>query len=448
MLPHAQQPLRLSRIRVSNIRCFEQLDIDLSSGDGPRPWVLIFGDNGVGKTTLLRCIAMGLCDATSSAGLLREIYGEWHRVVDDQQLRSEIRLEFFTARGKAVISTSIEPQASGYSQVSQTTTFEGKRSTFPWDLIFACGYGSARRAFGSQDINEYAAIDAVYTLFNYDTPLQNPELVLRRLDKSRQLSKGKKGKRLRTLLDSLAAVLMLPSGSIALATSGLTVSGPWGAFQPIGGLGDGFQATLAWICDLIGWALMYDEDRPLSELQGIVLIDEIEQHLHPRWQRKIVKLLSDQFPHVQFIATTHTPMCAIGTTELECGTCELIKLNREGSSVQAIENLAPPYGQRADQILTSLLFGLPTSGDDATIGEIALLNDLAMKDPKLLTSAEKEQLNQLRIKLSTQFDSGESELQTAVRKEVRAVLEARKQANISLIAADYEIMRQLRELAK
>lgn len=445
-------PFRLTDIEIKNVRCFEHVKIGLEGPNGPKSWAVILGDNGVGKTTLLRCIAIGMCDEASASGLLREIYGDWNRKVGDELLKAEIRLTFCTDNGPARITTIIEPRTTGYSRVRQRFPGQRKGEQFPWDAIFACGYGAARRSFGSKDVADYATIDAVYTLFNYDEPLQNPELVLRRLNDSFREKDGKSKKakaashdQMKRLLNSLCSILMLPPDSITLDAKGLVLSGPWGDFQPIGGLGDGFQATLSWLTDLIGWALLYGDDRPLSELTGIVLIDEIEQHLHPRWQRQIIKLLHDHFPNVQFLATTHTPMCAIGTTDLADEECELIKLKRQRGSVVAREDIEPPRGMRADQVLTSFLFELPTAGDNRTLGDIARFNEL--KTRKRLDRHEQQEMKTLHNKLKMEFGADESDFETAVRKEVSKALKKLGLANVSLAAADIEVVRLLREMA-
>ena len=458
MTKRKDQPLHLTRVTIKNVRCFENLSLDLRSGNGARKWAVIFGDNGVGKTTLLRCIALGMCDEASAAGLLAEIYGDWNRDIGEGPKPAEIKLEFLIPEGEASITTRIKPQKSGYDKISQTARFNGSGKEFPWHRIFACGYGSARRSFGTKDVSEYATVDAVYTLFNYDAPLQNPELVIRRVASNpdskllqgpskRNGNSASKGG-LKTLLDSIAQVLLLPNGSIRLEPTGLTVSGPWGNFQPIGGLGDGYQAVLAFLTDFLGWAMLANPDRPLTEVRGIVLVDELEQHLHPRWQREIIKLLHDQFPHVQFIVTTHTPMCAIGTTDLEDSECELVKLQRQDSISIAVENLVPPRGQRADQVLTSLLFDLPTSGDNASLRDIGRFNALAIKPSGKRTSAEANEFEKLRKSLNARFTDGESELETFVKQEVRKALKARSDKSLSSVAVDLEVLRQLEELAK
>ncbi len=62
----------ISKVQLRNIRCFVNLELSFDLG-GPRPpWTVILGDNATGKTTLLRSIALGLCDESSAAGLMKE----------------------------------------------------------------------------------------------------------------------------------------------------------------------------------------------------------------------------------------------------------------------------------------------------------------------------------------------------------------------------------------
>jgi predicted ATP-binding protein involved in virulence len=65
-------PFYISKLSLENIRCFENLELEFSKNGKPITWTTLFGENSAGKTTLLRCIAIGLCDESSGAGLLRE----------------------------------------------------------------------------------------------------------------------------------------------------------------------------------------------------------------------------------------------------------------------------------------------------------------------------------------------------------------------------------------
>lgn len=443
----SDSPYRLTEIRIENVRCLETVCIGLTENGKPRTWAVIFGDNGVGKTTLLRSIALGLCDESSAAGLLREIYGDWNRRIGDEWLPADIRLKLSDGENELDIHTKVLQQGSVYSRISQEALINGSAENFPWEDIFACGYGAARRMFATRDYSEYATIDAIYTLFNYDLSLQNPELVLRRIsDESRagESSPSATSAELENLLDSIAEILLLPPGSISLASSGLLVSGPWGDFQPMGGLGDGYQATLSWVTDFLSWAMLYDGAKSLKDVSGIVLVDEIEQHLHPRWQRQIIKLLSRQFPNVQFIATTHTPMCAVGTSDLAEGECELIKLEQRESGVVAVENLPPPRGEGADQVLTGFLFDLPTTSDNATQGKIVRLNRLEAMAER--SGSEEEEFQRLRHDLGSIFGAEETEFETTIMTEVNDALKRKSYERLSPEATRFQVLNVLRGL--
>src|SRR5436190_13524816 len=66
----------VTRLQLENIRCFDRLDIKF---DKPGASILVIGDNGDGKSTVLRSLAMGLCDESSAAALFRELSGEYIR---------------------------------------------------------------------------------------------------------------------------------------------------------------------------------------------------------------------------------------------------------------------------------------------------------------------------------------------------------------------------------
>jgi len=435
----------IKKIVIENIRCFEHIEIDLSSQQGARMWTLLLGDNGVGKTTILRCIAMALMGSTSSPGSLDELYGEWVR--GSEPAKAFVRIEFEKESGMVNnrwIETIFERTKSGYTQVTQVVHPE-KLDDFPWDKIFVCGYGSARRAYGSKDYSEYAAVDSLYTLFNYDSPLQNAELIFRRLkDHVADIN---------DILKWLDNILMLPEGATKLTIGGITIDGPWGKFMPLGSLSDGYQATVAWISDMIGWMMFYDHSvfkKGKEGLTGIVLLDEIEQHLHPGWQKLIVKLLSDQFPNIQFITTTHSSLCAIGSANLPDDKCSLVLLTQEDDHVTARDKLVPPHGRRADQVLSSYLFGLDTTRSDDSAQSIERYSTLISK--KTINETEQKELSDLRSQLNEVLGSGETVLQRLVEKAVHESLE-KLVANLSSEelpppqeAIDFEVKRKLKDL--
>jgi hypothetical protein len=96
-------------------------------------------------------------------------------------------------------------------------------------------------------------------------------------------------------------------------------------------LSQGYQSTIAWIADLIGQMYLdIGEAIPLEDMEGMVLIDELDLHLHPTWQVRLIPVLKRVFPRMQFIVTTHSPMLL---PALERHEIVLLRLNENGDVV-------------------------------------------------------------------------------------------------------------------
>jgi hypothetical protein len=104
-------------------------------------------------------------------------------------------------------------------------------------------------------------------------------------------------------------------------------------------LSQGYQATISWIADLVGQMFWDAEDEvDLEEMEGLVLVDELDLHLHPLWQVGLVRALKATFPKVQFVVTTHSPMLLPG---LEKDEIVHLKLDRGGNVVFELADESP-----------------------------------------------------------------------------------------------------------
>ncbi|MEY2927048.1 MAG: hypothetical protein RL367_1525, partial [Pseudomonadota bacterium] len=83
-----------------------------------------------------------------------------------------------------------------------------------------------------------------------------------------------------------------------------------GIETPLSGLSDGYKAFVGWVSDLISHIVDVAPQMKLDALPGIVMVDEIDLHLHPEWQRSVVPRLAAAFPNLQFIFTSHSPLVA------------------------------------------------------------------------------------------------------------------------------------------
>jgi predicted ATP-binding protein involved in virulence len=117
-------------------------------------------------------------------------------------------------------------------------------------------------------------------------------------------------------------------------------------------LGYGYQTMLAWVLDLVRRMFeRYPESpNPIRE-PSIVLVDEIDLHLHPEWQRKIISHLTKYFPNTQFIVTAHSPLVVQSAERIN-----LVLLDKEGDHVTIRQPKIPTYqGWSLEEILTELM---------------------------------------------------------------------------------------------
>ncbi len=107
-------------------------------------------------------------------------------------------------------------------------------------------------------------------------------------------------------------------------------------------LSQGYQSTIAWIADLLGHIVLETgsevEDVSLSEIQGLVLIDEIDLHLHPQWQARLVSALKNALPRVQLVVTTHSPMVLPALRREEI---VMLDVDEEGNVVPSMPDESP-----------------------------------------------------------------------------------------------------------
>ncbi len=437
--------LYISKVSLRNIKCLPEevtFTVPIPATDRPS-WTLVLGDNGTGKTTILRCIAISLCDEIAAPALLAKLRGSMIR----------------TGRECAEIEMELKSTSTNATEVTKLTTL--RRKSFECESIeqviypegvdlhkalFACGYGSYCGTNGNELYNEYRLMDAVYTLFNYHIRLQNPEAVLFRISEYRHNHFSvEHDETRRRIFEKIEAVLMLEPGSLTLDSRGLRASGFWGDSLPVSAIGDGHAAMLNWICDLLAWTSLANRGSDDIQPQGVVLLDEIERHLHPEWQRKIVNLLSQSFPHIQFIATTQAPLIVTGTATLPEGVCRLFCLARSENGVEMISGLGPPHGLRADQVLTSELFGLLATTSDDVVQKIERY--AALRSKLTLTESECKEVHDLQAVLYRTFDTHETSLQRQVQEAItKAFRELATGSEVDVSAMKLEMKRQLKEL--
>jgi predicted ATP-binding protein involved in virulence len=189
---------------------------------------------------------------------------------------------------------------------------------------------------------------------------------------------------------------LLPKGNKfdSVTSEGKILFNVNGQIVPTIGLSDGFRSVLALGGDLI-WRLLEtfpDSNDPLKE-EGVVLIDELDIHLHPIWQRDIAGWLRKQFPNLQFIVATHSPLITISAGE----DAVTYKLSIDENKTTQIEKIEKISNMNVDEILKSEAFNLISSYSPQTQKKIDLYYSLQRKPNK--NNAEQSDLFELQDKL-------------------------------------------------
>jgi predicted ATP-binding protein involved in virulence len=107
-------------------------------------------------------------------------------------------------------------------------------------------------------------------------------------------------------------------------------------------------------------------DTPLAE-PAICLVDEIDLHMHPKWQRELIKMLSETFPKTQFIVTAHSPLIIQAAPNANLALLRRVKGEKEGEDyVEIVNDVDEIRKWRVDQILESELFGVSAYPEEET----------------------------------------------------------------------------------
>jgi predicted ATP-binding protein involved in virulence len=445
--PHGRngQPERLGSyflsLTLENVRCFgPKQTLDLSDGHGkPARWTVIFGLNGTGKTTILQALA-GFELIPMSAADPETIYLNrlWHLPQQDPgitwtsfrrhpnnreaELRANIAVSSaFDGVVHQVIErhASIDPKTNG-SMVSGSRSVVGR----PVAELTCSGYGAGRR-MGSTSLAE-SGTDPTMTLFSDKVNLRNPEEWLLWLDYAAAKDSNEAEQR-QARLDQAKRVLLgvMPEGEITdirfvtaegtNPTSSVEFKTPYG-WVPLRQLGYGYRTLITWVADFANRMVERypDSPDPLAE-PAVVLVDEIDLHLHPVWQRKLMGFLTERFPNTQFIVTAHSPLVAQAAED-----ANLAVLRREGDHVVIDNDVDGLRNLSVDQILTSELFGLKTARPPRFEPLFEEHEKLATKAKR--TKAEEKRLAELQEAID-QLPFGETALQRRGEELIRESLD-------------------------
>ncbi len=409
----------LDRVRLENIGPFEKAELVLG-----KQWNVLLGNNGCGKSTFLRAIAVGLCGADANGW---KGAGELLRT---GQKSGSIELTV----GTVTYRTELVRDGDGVSVKSATVTpLQAKQ----WVAVgFPPLRGSAFRESTGPRLagSRQPQVEDLKPLVTGGVDSRMDDLKqwvvnLSVAAESTDLEEASAAKALRDKVFELLGALT-PGVECRFSRLDQRKWQVWVQTQdaevPFSLVSQGTHSVFGWVGALL---MRLHETRPDSaarseEAPALVLIDEIDAHMHPEWQQRLIPTLRKLVPNLQVVATTHSPLIVSSTQP-----GEVVRFLRDEQGHLAITTLDDKIlYYRADQVLTSDAFSLATTRGEKTEELIARYTRLLGKaDP---SQADLDAIEELRDRLRDVLSLGETARERAQQRakedEIAAAAEAER----------------------
>ena len=281
---YLEKPLYIDKVKIENFKLLKDFEMKFTKGVN-----IIIGENSSGKTSLLQAITLGL----SKKGSFDE-FNDYEKYITKSKIESKISLFFdgyeknitIKSNGKEVDNNILSPFVVAYGSNIFT-----KYKLEVDDLVNDMLAGNIKRDFTTSIFEDYL-----------DT-FHNPKSILNKLNTRSE----RKAKRLEKIF----------RGVINRFIEGFTLEQDresqnyffrctQGNIFKLENLSEGYRNSILLISDIL--VRIYGIGKTRKNIEGVILIDEFDRHLHPKWQSNLVSKLHKLFPKIQFILTTHNPM--------------------------------------------------------------------------------------------------------------------------------------------
>ena len=395
----------IKSIEISNLKSFALLNWKLDADTTAQGWHVIVGANGSGKSTILRGIALSLMPAkqifAARLDLPQYVRFKSDKTEIDLTITRDTKFDPIPLKSNFHIDLPDEIKNKiNFIKFSLNIYKDGSVSVSPiidnqqetkWKLSsegwFSSGFGPLRRFSGgnlelNRHMSNYPILYRHISLFGEDVALIESLEWLRLLKFKKLESKEEY-----TLIDHIKEFLnqdgFLPFGAklLDITSDNIIFCDGNGVKIPVLDLSDGYRSILSLTFELIRLMSscypnieLFNQDNSSIVVPGVVLIDEVDAHLHPNWQRAIGPWLCRLFPQIQFIVTTHSTFVCQEATSIwrlpDPGT------NDEFKRVTGEELTRLKYGD-ATLALETHAFGLEQNRSDKAnelLDELAALN--------------------------------------------------------------------------
>jgi len=333
----------IKKIEIKNFKSIKELCIDYpNSYDEQESWMIIIGENGVGKSSILQAISLAL----SGQSYLNQHKINWQHCI---------------RKSRGVNRAQVKVYFIGYDEPIVLTITKDKAVLIPEEpQLLVLAYGSTRLLPKESNLPHSKEFQSnINNLFDQYSRLKNVESWLSNVNKVSPDN-------FNLISSALKQLLLLPNNTIndgevkfRRQNGRITLNYGFGA-QRIYELCDGYKSVLAYVLDIMMSIYMLWPSP--EDAEGLVLIDEIENHLHPTWKIKIISQLRNIFPLLNFVVTTHDPLCLRGAKE---GEVRLVTQTNEGEV--KMESIDIPPGLPIENLLMGVWFKMESTLDENTL---------------------------------------------------------------------------------
>lgn len=362
----------LKKLNISNFKMFKSLELNFEPG-----FNLLLGDNGVGKTTILEAASIAISGfligmedvATRNIykpdvryQIVEDSNGTPNKSYSDEPTEIESVLEYgnveyrwtrakkdatggsrTTINPKEILSVSKKLVNSKEEQLLPLISYQC--ASRHWVSARIDAHEKKRKQLHDRRCGYLGCLDRTANLpsiYDWCKQMEWNSLKTRRIPRNYELF-GEIISRFMSIMNdgAVSGVFFHPNVEKLLYIEN-------DEFKEIEDLSAGYQSVLSLVIDLAyRMAILNpDADRGILEAEGIVLIDEIDSNLHPKWQWRIVEALTETFPNIQFVAATHSPIIVSS-----CKGANIISISDE----QEVQYIGDSYAFSVNEILKDML---------------------------------------------------------------------------------------------
>ncbi len=424
--------MHIRELKIKNIRSITDFTMKF---DSPAGWHVLIGDNGAGKSTIIRAIALALVGPKEALGL-RADWRDWLRTGEKSgQIELSIKpsvIDKHTGRQGKVKHVNVPNRLTFTTDKSANVILQEKKegnlpdaSKYNWGTgygWFSAAYGPFRRFAGGDPEGPkiyYAQPKLGAHLSAFGEGIALTEAIEWLIKLHHQYLENQAGETNESviIIDNLKKLInspdFLPHGAkiTDISSKGVYFQDGNGSQIVVNQMSDGYRSILSLTFELIRQLVRVygarsvfrniEDGEMVIDLPGVVLVDEIDAHLHPTWQTRIGQWFLKYFPQMQFIVTSHSPLVCRAS---ENGS--IWRLAAPGSDLPSGE----VTGTHKDKLVYGNVldaYGTEVFGKDVTISESSVekqkeLVDLSKRSAAgKLSTEEKQTLKQLRKTFST-----------------------------------------------